>query len=606
MKGCSHRSRSFRTSYSEIFVSAHTFLGNEPWKHCYSRAKTPSVAHFKPGPMKMPSFKQLTSFSDFRLRDEDSNFVSAERYVKYLHEYCDKFKLWSQIKLSTTVVLVKPNIKGKGHTITYSAKGTGKQKSWTCDAIAACSGLHVTPNLPEIPGLEDHVPLVMHSSQFKSRSQFGTNKTIMVLGSGETGADIAYLAVTSPTKQVVMCHRSGFHFAPKSRLVFCPWGYTQCTLTVPLDNARASLFDTAYVHPLLRNSNALWTFYDWYVKGILWLNTGTSGGFDQIVGEPSPEKNHVSKIFFNKSSKASPYISYPYRLNSKRSLVDRIRSDIIQSPVPSTNGRQIGLAPWPESVSSDGEIHFQDNGRPKFQRVKDGNIKPDIVICCIGYKQTFPFLDRDHYPTAEEANRPNSEIHGFLRPSLGAIPPLAEMQAQLWILSIMVPERVPELRPEDEPHYRARIAGSDMVTIMRAISSIGYNSAVGFAEIVKRSWERREWRLAIAWALGVNVNPKFRSRGPWRCDGPERLLETEVWETMCRRRWFFDHFLLSFLPMAIFGSLSLACSIYAMLYHAMFDVVLAVCEHGPGTIPSARVLWVEGKLVLHTTTSKNR
>lgn len=43
-----------------------------------------------------------------------------------------------------------------------------------------------------------------------------------------------------------------------------------------------------------------------------------------------------------------------------------------------------------------------------------------------------------------------------------------------------------------------------------------------------------------------------------------------------------------------------------MPYHAMFDIVLVVCEHGPGTIPSARVLWVEGKPVLHTTTSKNR
>ncbi|KAK4669038.1 uncharacterized protein QC764_0108450 [Podospora pseudoanserina] len=491
-------------------VSAHTFLGAEPIETLLFESEDTIGGTFQARTYEdaeLVSSMQLTSFLDFRLRDDDPDFVSAERYVEYLHEYCDKFKLWSQIKLSTTVVSVKPNIKGKGHTITYSAKGTGKQKSWTCDAIAVCSGLHVTPNLPEIPGLEDHVPLVMHSSQFKSSSQFGTNKTVMMLGSGETGADIAYLAVTSPTKQVVMCHRSGFHFAPKRNLspvLFSVLGGTpNSTLTVPSDNARASLFDTAYVHPLLRNSNALWTFYDRYVKGILWLNTGTSGGLDQIVREPSPEKNHVSKIFFNKSSKASPYISYPYRLNSKRSLVDRIRSGIIQSPVPSTNDRQIDLAPWPEAVSSDGEIHFQDNGRPEFQRVKDGNIKPDIVICCTGYKQTFPFLDRDHYPTAEEANMrniwhdrdPTVGFIGFLRPSLGAIPPLAEMQAQLWILSIMVPERVPELRPEDEPHYRllhgkdSRIRyGNDHESYVYQLA-LDMNSAVGLAEIVKRSWE---------------------------------------------------------------------------------------------------------------------
>jgi dimethylaniline monooxygenase (N-oxide forming) len=55
----------------------------------------------------------------------------------------------------------------------------------------------------------------MHSSEFKTKRQFGVNKTVMIVGSGETGADVAYLAVNSPTKQVLMCHKDGFHFAPK-------------------------------------------------------------------------------------------------------------------------------------------------------------------------------------------------------------------------------------------------------------------------------------------------------------------------------------------------------------------------------------------------------
>ncbi|KAK6705414.1 hypothetical protein SNK05_009311 [Fusarium graminearum] len=90
----------------------------------------------------------------------------------------------------------------------------GRVFSWDCDAVAVCSGLHKEPKLPVIPGLH-HVPEVIHSSDFKTKSQFGTNKTVMVIGSGETGADIAYLAVMSPMKQVLMCHKDGFHFAPK-------------------------------------------------------------------------------------------------------------------------------------------------------------------------------------------------------------------------------------------------------------------------------------------------------------------------------------------------------------------------------------------------------
>jgi dimethylaniline monooxygenase (N-oxide forming) len=37
----------------------------------------------------------------------------------------------------------------------------------------------------------------------------------MILGSGETGADLAYLALTSPTKQAILCHRDGWIGAPK-------------------------------------------------------------------------------------------------------------------------------------------------------------------------------------------------------------------------------------------------------------------------------------------------------------------------------------------------------------------------------------------------------
>jgi dimethylaniline monooxygenase (N-oxide forming) len=56
------------------------------------------------------------------------------------------------------------------------------------------------------------------------------------------------------------------------------------TLPVPVDSSRASLFDTAYIHPWLRKSNLLWVYYNWYVKAILWVTTGTTHGLDQWVG----------------------------------------------------------------------------------------------------------------------------------------------------------------------------------------------------------------------------------------------------------------------------------------------------------------------------------
>jgi dimethylaniline monooxygenase (N-oxide forming) len=101
-----------------------------------------------------------------------------------------------------------------GHIVSYSPTSGGHAEEWQCDAVAICTGLHVVPNVAQVSGIES-IPAVIHSSGFKERKQFGVDKDIMILGSGETGMDLAYLAITSPTKSVTLCHRDGFLCAPK-------------------------------------------------------------------------------------------------------------------------------------------------------------------------------------------------------------------------------------------------------------------------------------------------------------------------------------------------------------------------------------------------------
>jgi dimethylaniline monooxygenase (N-oxide forming) len=137
--------------------------------------------------------------------------MSAVRYLEYLEQYCSAFKLWQHIHLSTRVVSITR--RGTGHAIRYKPNN-GKEEDWECDAVAICSGLHVDPELPKLHGLEK-VPVVLHSSAFKSCEQFGQDKTVVILGCGETAMDLSYMAVTSPTKRVVLCHRSGWVSAPK-------------------------------------------------------------------------------------------------------------------------------------------------------------------------------------------------------------------------------------------------------------------------------------------------------------------------------------------------------------------------------------------------------
>ncbi|RBR11062.1 uncharacterized protein FIESC28_09207 [Fusarium coffeatum] len=477
------------------------------------------------------SSKQLTTFSDFRC-NKKTDFLSGTDYVQYLKDYCSHFNLWLHMDLGVEVRTVQGTA-SNGYSI-ECARRDGEAFYWDCDAVAVCSGLHREPNLPVMPGLH-HIPEVIHSSEFKTKSQFGVNKTVMVIGSGETGADVAYLAVNSPTKQVLMCHKDGFHFAPKRNpgpilLPILGRKPDPNEPGIPIDVSRANLFDTTYVHPVLRKSMILWDYYNYYIKSLLWICSGTTFGMDQWIGEISKARRHPSKTF-------------------------------VQTPIPDTHGRQVDLAPLPKMIRKDGTVEFVDNGRPEYERLKTQTIRPDMVVLCTGYKQTFPFLrtlyqDEQRHPSSFvrgiwEQGRPEVGFIGFMRPSLGAIPPLAEMQAQLWVLNLVSPHKL-SLQPEDEEHYKLHTKPTARVTYGVDHESYAYqlaldmNSAPGLTDMLKRASStdlRTTLRLLVIWAFGAHFNTKFRLIGPWAWEGAEDLLVSdEFWQTITRRPMLFGKF----------------------------------------------------------------
>ncbi|KAF4494010.1 Dimethylaniline monooxygenase [Fusarium agapanthi] len=220
-----------------------------------------------------------------------------------------------------------------------------------------------------------------------------------------------------------------------------------------------------------------------------------------------------------------------------------LRSAIVQTPVPDTNGRKVDLAPWPKEIGQDGTVNFFDNQQPEFSRLKEETIKLDIVILSTGYKQDFPFLEPSRtkatgaYGTASQANvrgiwrreEPTIGFMGFLRPSLGVIPPLAEIQAQLWILNILAPAKIHyPLRAADEEHYQLKLSRNSRIGYGVDHESYVYqlaldmNSAIGLWDVLAIAYKkgvRGGWRLFVVWAFGAHFNTKFRLLGPWKCRG---------------------------------------------------------------------------------------
>lgn len=52
-------------------------------------------------------------------------------------------------------------------------------------------------------------PAVFHSHEYKARGQLA-GRRVMILGTGETGMDLAYEAVKAGATEVVLCTRAGY------------------------------------------------------------------------------------------------------------------------------------------------------------------------------------------------------------------------------------------------------------------------------------------------------------------------------------------------------------------------------------------------------------
>lgn len=546
------------------------------------------------------SSKQLTSYSDFRLPLEHKDHLTLNEYVQYLEDYTTHFKLRERCEFKMRTKVIKSVKVDGGHLLRYRSLEGGEDRSEVFSHLCVCSGLHVTPALPDVPGLPktiegdqvvekpmgseemvaSRIPepiqhakdaseiVTMHSSQYKDRSLY-RGKRVMVLGTGETGMDMAYEAVKAGAKEVVLCTRSGFLLFPAVLADFVVFGNV-FDGNLPIDGLITNLFETAYVHPWVAGAHLRWFISDFVIKRLLWCLTGTQAGCNQWVGELEPHRLGRAYTFLNKSSKAMPYINRGWK--SRNRFLEKITS-YLDPPTVKPEEVSVDLAPFPKRVNEDGTVEFLRNGRKEDLRMRGRTVKPDVVVYATGYTQTFEFLSKEYPVPATvrcrdvfDPSDPTVAFIGFVRPGVGAIPPIAEMQAQLWTLILR--QKIPY--PLSTPQYYLLV--KENARIKYGVDYSSYVSTLakdmGSAPGLGKLWWEYGTEVMLIYCFGASFPTFYRLLGPYKHEGARRIVETEIWDTI-KRRGVVGNLMMGLIPMIFYAWINLMALVLEMGWNGM-------------------------------------
>ncbi|MGL4610534.1 MAG: FAD/NAD(P)-binding protein [Trueperaceae bacterium] len=335
------------------------------------------------------STKYTTQFSCFRKyqasvspQHDFSEFYRGSEFGDYLESFVEHFNLKQCVRFGVRVQKIE-RVQNKWHVSLL-----GNEECQTFDAVFVCTGL-----VNQKVALEStHIPIADDPETLR-------NKTVVIVGGGESATDIAnYLAKPEHNNKVFLSLRSGVRVSPRyhpirgvpsdflrNRLLMSfsktlrNWvGEHFVSFRIRFQDTLSKMFPAK--HTQTPSVQALRKEWDWKLK--------------------VRAKDDLFNMFHNKSDEF---------LNA----VAEKRLSIIGPPTDNT---------WQE---------FFDFDQQAKQR-----LSPDVLVPSTGYQSRVPdlFLERvelkDFYHGCVHIALPNLFLIGFARPIIGNIPSMAEMQAR--------------------------------------------------------------------------------------------------------------------------------------------------------------------------------
>ncbi|MDQ5821260.1 MAG: NAD(P)-binding domain-containing protein [Actinomycetota bacterium] len=365
----------------------------------------------------------LTAFSDFPVPSGRAEHMSVGEYVDYLASYCDAFGVDQHIRFGTTVESVKREPVKGWHVRTLEPDGQQREERY--DAVAVCSGPNQHPHRPHFTGQETFPGRILHSAQYRRPAQVA-GKRVLIVGGGESGADIVG-EISEHAAETVISLRRGVGVLPRTRHGQ-PNDYRTCRIN---NSAAHWIFET-------RNPADDWKRH---VYQAVFLPLILVDKFIQtsalLIGQFRPLLPLLRPRRPDRGAIAETRVAFKTRRLTKQLLKESGGTLHEQAGTKSDD--------WVRAIAA-GQcrraalIARFDGRRVLFE---DGSgFEPDLVILCTGFEVKVPFLDEAfvrstrYLQTFVPSIGASLGFIGFVRPALGAIPPLAELQAR-WFASLL-------------------------------------------------------------------------------------------------------------------------------------------------------------------------
>jgi dimethylaniline monooxygenase (N-oxide forming) len=472
---------------------------------CFERAPDiGGVFRFDPdGPgiwesCRLTSSSLTTTYSDFPPPPDTALHYDHAQYLAYLRAYCAHFDLLGHIRLRHCVEHVARGASGKWQ---LDVDDGSERTQHAFDAVAICSGLHQSAFEPEIDGRELFAGDVRHASLYKNAEAY-RGKRVVVVGAGESGADIAAEVAAVTADCVLSIRQAPFVFPRLIRGLPNDYYTTRLRHSLPawVERVRNPEREVRPLRLLLGFLTAplsvpVWLF-DRLEKGAENLSANLRVKYDVPAA--------INRTIDALREKSGGGFAEQFATKSE-AFVYALLDD------------RCSLKPALTALTRDAA------------RFRDGTtFDADAVILCTGFRSSFPFLNLDvsdsrtlFKNTFHIETGPSLALIGLVRPAVGNIPVIAEAQARWFALLCSGKRELPSqesMRAESERdaglHRQTFRWHSDRLPQLVDFTSFMDDIAarIGCKPSARALWRRPALMRAVY--TGPFTAHQYRLRGP--------------------------------------------------------------------------------------------